>query len=130
MTARDSLYPVAILLAASFLFTAVACENKARQIGPEGTGSLEGAVLDTAGTGVEGAAVRITQGRRGPSDDIRDDTTQSSSDGSYSFSNVAAGPWTLQVTPPDGFVRPDPIVVEVPVDGTLQQTVTIEPAPQ
>lgn len=128
MTARDSTYSLALLLTASVLLTAVACENKARQIGPDGTGSLEGTVVDTAGTGIDGAAVRITQGRRGPSDDIRDDTTQTSSDGSYSFSDVAAGPWTLQVTPPDGFLRPDPIVVEVPADGTAQQSVTIEPA--
>lgn len=128
MTARDSTYSLAIVLTASVLLTAVACENKVRQIGPDGTGSLEGTIVDTAGTGIEGAAVRITQGRRGPSDDIRDDTTQTSSDGSYSFSDVAAGPWTLQVTPPDGFLRPDPIVVEVPADGTAQQSVTIEPA--
>lgn len=127
MNSRDPKFPVLILLAASFLITAVACENRTRQIGPEGTGSLEGTVLDTAGTAIEGAAVRITQGRRGPSDDIRDDTTQTSSDGSFSFSDVAAGPWALQVTPPDGFVRPDVIVVDVPVDGTAQQTVTIVP---
>lgn len=61
------------------------------------TGSVRGVVRDDAAAGVQGATVQLTATGK----TTRSTTT--STDGSYSFSNVATGSWQVVVVSPSGY---------------------------
>ena len=60
-------------------------------------GSLKGTVVDQAGSGVAGASVQIAATGQ------TSQSTSSAADGSYSFSSLAVGAWTVTVSPPSGY---------------------------
>jgi plastocyanin len=83
------------------LFLSVACGGG--DSGPSGpnnnptTGSVQGSVQDQTGAAVPGASVAL----QATGQTTRNTTTGSS--GAYTFANVAAGAWTVAVTPPSGY---------------------------
>ena len=83
------------------LFVAVACGGG--DGGPTNpnnnpqTGTVQGSVQDQTGAGVAGASVAL----RATGQTTRNTNTNSA--GSYTFTNVAVGAWTVAVTPPSGY---------------------------
>jgi plastocyanin len=61
------------------------------------TGTVQGTVQDQTGAAVSGASVAL----RANGQTTRNTSTNAS--GTYSFSNVAVGAWTVAVTPPSGY---------------------------
>ncbi len=78
--------------------------------GSNATGSLRGSVTNNTGGPIAGAQVRLT----GNNQTARNAT--SAADGSYSFTNVRVGSYSVAVTPPSGFALSGP--------GTRAVTVT------
>lgn len=67
---------------------------------PDPTGAVAGSVATQGGAGVAGAGLALTRSGESP----QDRTTDAS--GSFSFTDVAVGAWTLTLTPPAGFEVP------------------------
>lgn len=61
------------------------------------TGTVQGSVQDQTGAAVPNASVAL----RATGQTTRNTTTSAA--GSYTFTNVAAGAWTVAVTPPSGY---------------------------
>jgi plastocyanin len=67
------------------------------QPGNTQTGTVQGSVQDQTGTAVPGASVAL----RATGQTTRNTNTNAA--GSYTFTNVAVGAWTVAVTPPSGY---------------------------
>ena len=93
--------------------------------GGGGTGVTTGTVSGTvaaSGTGVGGAALSLERSGQTAR------TTTSSATGSFSFSSVTAGGWTLEVEPPEGFELAGGQAASMPVTVTAGQTSTVNVA--
>lgn len=91
------------------------------QPGGGATGSVSGAVTEntTGGVvGVVGASIALT----GNGQAARN--TTSGANGSYTFSNVATGNYTVAVTPPTGFAPGGPATRSIAVTANQETTVT------
>lgn len=84
-----------------------------------------GAVSGTVAAGATGVAgATLTLARTGASSM----NATSASDGSYAFSSVAAGNWTLGIAPPSGYQLATGQAASVPVTVTSEQTTTVNVA--
>ena len=77
-------------------------------------GSIRGFITDNGGTGVVNAAVVLT----GDAQAAR--TTTSSANGLYTFADVPAGTYVVEVTPPTGYTTASPATTSVTVPGGAQ----------
>jgi plastocyanin len=105
------------LAGSAALFTACSDGGGTTEPPPAATGSISGQVA-AGGTGVAAATLSLTQGS----------TTlnaTSAATGAFSFTNVAAGAWTLAVTPPTGFTLAAGQAGTVPVTVSAGQTTTV-----
>ena len=87
----------ALFAAAVVILAACGGGDDPTEVTPANTGSIRGTVTDNAGATVANAAVALT----GNAQAARN--TNSSTDGVYTFANVAPGTYTLAVTAPAGF---------------------------
>jgi N-acetylneuraminic acid mutarotase len=74
-----------------------ACGGDSDPVGTDTNGSIRGTVTDHTGATVANAAVALTGNAQA------DRTTNSGSNGVYTFADVPPGTYTLAVTPPAGF---------------------------
>src|ERR1700722_19124701 len=100
-------------------FSLLACPTRAIA---QATGVLRGQVLDPSGAVVPGASVTLSQGATVL-------TSQSGSDGAYSFKAVAPGSYTLAVEAP-GFATVTKPGVVIAAGLTRQQNLTLTIAVQ
>ena len=61
------------------------------------TGTVQGTVQDQTGAAVQGASVALSATGQATRN------TNTNASGTYTFSNVAVGAWTVAVTPPSGY---------------------------
>ena len=107
---RPSILLRARILAAVFVLAACGSDP----IGTTNDGSIRGTVTDNTGATVANATIMLsgnTQATR---------TANSGADGVYTFANVPAGAYTLEVTPPVGFAKGGAGTVSVTVASGAQ----------
>lgn len=86
---------------------------------PPEQGTVTGSVVEDGSDGVPGASVALTR----PSFTTRNATTNAA--GSYTFTSVEVGSWTVTVTPTQGFEAVGSLTASVQV--TANQTTTVAP---
>jgi plastocyanin len=84
---------------------------------PPQRGTIQGSALDETNTGVPGVAVQISRTGASP----RNTTTNAA--GSYTFTAVDIGAWSLSATPPAGFTADGVLTANVQVTANATSTV-------
>ncbi|NNF39153.1 MAG: choice-of-anchor D domain-containing protein [Gemmatimonadetes bacterium] len=111
------------MVAAISAFLLVSCGDPS---GPE-LGALGGIVVDGTGLGIEGATLTIS--RSGATER----STTSGGDGSFSFTDVEVGAWSLDASPPTGYEAAPgqvlPISVQVTTGPAVDVTIELAPRP-
>lgn len=107
------------LLALSLSLALAACEDGATA-GPEAGSALSGEVLLEGRTPVPGTSLRLTLGS------IAHETTSDAA-GRFDVTGLAAGDWSLAVTPPAGLALTDDAEVRtIALDGRTAESVQVE----
>ncbi len=119
--------PSALLLAGLLAAVVVtSCsDSSADPNGGNAVGSVEGEVIGPTGDGVSGATLTLSTSGASAR------TTNSGSDGAFSFSQVSVGQWTVAIDPPSGWVlasgEPQQRGVTVTAGGTSQVSFQLDP---
>ncbi|MGH7482269.1 MAG: carboxypeptidase regulatory-like domain-containing protein [Longimicrobiales bacterium] len=110
MIGRSIWRTAAALVTVAALTTA--CEGGPGLVSTNPSGRIQGTVLGSDGTGASNVEIRI----QGP----ETQTVRTGADGSYSFSGVDPGDYTVTAIAPAGFVvnEPNPVTVTVTTGGT------------
>ena len=102
-------------------------EEEEPQIAPSGNGQVIVSIRDAEGTPLPGACAALDDGAETISvcDDAADD--ERAEPGQIALS-LAAGDYTVTVTPPDGFDAPEPTTARVTAGDTTQVEVALSPS--
>ena len=114
---RNTAPPTICSLAIAGLLILGGCGNDDDPVGPE-HGSISGFVEDQDGQGVDGVTIEISRADN-------EHTATTDGGGSFSFSQIATGGWTLEATPPDGFDLDPAQTMPLPVQVEAGQTTDV-----
>jgi N-acetylneuraminic acid mutarotase len=105
---------IALAAAIAAAVILAACGGDGDPVGTATNGSIRGTVTDQTGATVPNAVVALTGNAQA------DRSTNSGTNGIYTFADVPPGPYTLAVTPPTGFTLGAAGTVSVTVAGGAQ----------